>query len=128
MDIQLNSIPKINNVSKVSTVSRDFLDTEFEISKLKFKVKEEGKKNKSSLKYKEESLTLYYKPECPYCQKVLNFLETEDISMTLKDMSKDPSLKEELIAIGEKKQVPCLIHDGKPLYESDDIIKWLKSS
>ncbi len=49
MDIQLNSIPKINNVSKVSTVSRDFLDTEFEISKLKFKVKEEGKKNKSNI-------------------------------------------------------------------------------
>ncbi len=73
------------------------------------------------------TLILYYKPTCPYSQKVLNFLKTRDISITLKDISQDSSLKEELIKIGGKGQVPCLIHDGKPLYESDAIIKWLEN-
>jgi glutaredoxin len=32
----------------------------------------------------------------------------------------------ELLAVGGKKQVPCLFINGKPLYESLDIIQWLK--
>lgn len=30
--------------------------------------------------------------------------------------------------IGGKTQVPCLVIDGKPLYESLDIIEWLKTN
>ena len=37
----------------------------------------------------------------------------------------DKSNREELITIGGMSQVPCLVIDGKAMYESDDIIAWL---
>jgi len=36
--------------------------------------------------------------------------------------------REELISIGGQSQIPCLVIDGKALYESDDIIEWLKEN
>ena len=72
-------------------------------------------------------LTLYYKPTCPYCQKVLNFLTSQGISVPLKN-TLDNKNREELINIGGKNQVPCLIIDRKALYESDDIIEWFKNN
>ena len=40
----------------------------------------------------------------------------------------DSNATTELIQIGGKTQVPCLIIDGQALYESDDIIDWLKKN
>jgi glutaredoxin 3 len=72
-------------------------------------------------------LTLYYRPTCPYCVKVLDFLSENKITeITFKDISKNPEYVDELIDIGDKKQVPCLIIDETPLYESSDIIAWFK--
>lgn len=70
------------------------------------------------------SLVLYYRPSCPYCHKVLDFMKKENITLETKDTS-DPKIREELIQVGGKPQVPCLVHDGKALYESNDIINWL---
>lgn len=69
--------------------------------------------------------TLYYKKTCPYCQKVLSFMKENDIEMPLVDIL-EGSNADELIKIGGKRQVPCLIIDGKPLYESGDIIEYLR--
>ena len=71
-----------------------------------------------------QHLVLYYLPSCPYCIKVLDYMEKENIQIEKRNVS-DPKIKEELIEIGGKGQVPCLVIDGKPLYESDDIINWL---
>ena len=72
-------------------------------------------------------LELYYKPTCPFCQKVLRFIEENDIQdITLKDKDANPEFQSELVQTGGKTQVPCLFIDGKPLYESDAIIEWLK--
>lgn len=76
---------------------------------------------------KSDSLTLYILPGCPYCKKVISFLEQHNISMNMKDVS-DPDIKTELVHLGGKGQVPCLIHDGKALYESDEIITWIDSN
>jgi len=75
-------------------------------------------------------LILYYKPTCPYCIKVLHFLEQNDISVPLKNINENSLNRQELIDIGGKGQVPCLVIDGKALalYESDDIIQWFKES
>jgi len=70
-------------------------------------------------------LTLFYKPTCPYCQKVLAFTQQEDISLQMKNVSENSEIRQELMTIGGKTQVPCLIIDGKALYESDDIVQWL---
>lgn len=74
-------------------------------------------------------LELYYKAECPYCQKVLNYMmdncQIKDVELV--DIKKDNN-NEDLIKRGGKDQVPCLFIDGKALYESDDIIKYFKEN
>lgn len=53
-------------------------------------------------------------------------MEKQNIDdITLKNTS-DSETRDELISIGGKRQVPCLIIEGKALYESDDIIDYLK--
>lgn len=74
------------------------------------------------------SLTLYYKPSCPYCHKVLQFMESHDIELPLKNLMENSFHRQELLEIGGKGQVPCLMIDGQALYESDDIISWLDSN
>lgn len=69
-------------------------------------------------------LTLYGRTSCPYCMKVLRFMQSRNITIPLKDTTV-PENREELIRIGGKGQVPCLVIDGKALYESMDIIAWL---
>lgn len=45
-----------------------------------------------------------------------------------KDIVQDPEAAKELVQVGGKQQVPCLFIDGKPLYESLDIISWLEAN
>lgn len=70
------------------------------------------------------NMVLYYKPTCPYCRRVLSFMEDNDIVLELRDTT-NPDVRAELARIGGKPQVPCLLIDGKPLYESADIVSYL---
>lgn len=65
---------------------------------------------------------------CPYCAKVENFMEEEGIEIPTVNIQEDPEAMRELINNGGKRQVPCLYHDGEYLYESDDIIEFLKAN
>lgn len=80
----------------------------------------------SSKNTTQPELILYYSPSCPFCKKVLKYLAEKNPPISLKNVSIDPIAKEELYHIGGKVQVPCLFIDGTPLYESQDIIDWLK--
>lgn len=73
-------------------------------------------------------LALYYRPSCPYCQKVLSFMQQEKIQLDLCDISLEEKNRDELVRVGGKQQVPCLFIDGRALYESNDIIDWLKEN
>ena len=73
-------------------------------------------------------LTLYYSDTCPYCQKVLHFMEENRIRFPLKNTATNPAQRQELLKIGGKMQVPCLVIDGRALYESEDIIVWLENN
>jgi len=55
-------------------------------------------------------------------------MEENNIAFPLKNIRKDKKAARELKNKGGKKQVPCLFINGKPLYESDDIINWLKEN
>lgn len=72
-----------------------------------------------------DELKLYYLPTCPFCQKVLLFMKENDIEIE-KHSTREPAEREFLISHGGKNQVPCLFINGKALYESDDIIDYLK--
>lgn len=67
---------------------------------------------------------LYVMPGCPYCNKVLRFMEGRGIELPLKSTS-EPGAREELVSVGGKFQAPCLFIDGVAMYESDDIIAYL---
>ena len=74
-------------------------------------------------------LELFYKGECPFSKKVLSFMEEEGINeVELKEINEDPAAKDKLKEVGGKVQVPCLLIDGESLYESDDIIDWLREN
>ena len=74
-------------------------------------------------------LVLYYYPTCPYCRKVTKFIDRNDLDQVkLKNINQDQKAESELIEVGGKRQVPCLFIDGEPLYESNDIINWLKTN
>ncbi len=73
-------------------------------------------------------LTLYIRKSCPYCQKVLAYLEQAEKTLPLADADQNVEVVQTVIEIGGKKQFPCLMIDGEPLYESQDIINWLKSN
>ena len=76
-----------------------------------------------------EKLTLYVGTTCPFCKKVESFMEDNGIdSVEIKNIDKDKEAREYLIEKGGKKQVPCLFIGEEPLYESLDIIKYLKEN
>lgn len=75
-----------------------------------------------------KKLTLYYFDSCPFCVRVLRYLEDRKITVALKNTMQDPSARDELVQIGGKSQVPCLVIDGSPLYESADIIQWFEDN
>ncbi len=73
-------------------------------------------------------LELYIKPTCPYCMKVIRFLEKNDLDIELLNIDEDNAHREKLQEVGGSIQVPCLFIDGKPMYESSDIIDYLKEN
>ncbi len=73
-------------------------------------------------------LNLYYLETCPYCRKVLQFMEANNVRLGMKNASRQPGLRDELSEKGGKSQFPALEIDGKIMYESDDIIDWLKEN
>ncbi len=73
-------------------------------------------------------LKLFCMEACPYCKKVLRYIEKNNILVQIADIKKEPKNQEDLIKVGGLDQVPMLLIDGKPLYESSDIIAWLKEN
>ena len=74
-------------------------------------------------------IELYVLDSCPYSQKVMKYLEENHIEYVKHDVS-EPKNYEALQEIGGKSQVPFLFDKDKDLklYESDDIIEYLKNN
>ena len=72
---------------------------------------------------------LYKFDTCPYCRRVMSFIdESGRTDIEMHDIHKNDEDMKRLIEVGGKRQVPCLLIDGKPMYESLDIIEWLKKN
>ncbi len=70
---------------------------------------------------------LFVGTACPHCRKVENFMEENNIEIQIVNINEDREAMKELIGKGGKRQVPCLFHDGEYMYESNDIIEFLKN-
>ena len=75
-------------------------------------------------------LTLYYKPNCPFCNRVLATLDQLGLEAELKDVTSDQAIADELVAHGGKKQEPYLIdsEQGVSMYDSEAIVAHLRSN
>ena len=73
-------------------------------------------------------LDLFILETCPYCQKVIEFLDKEHMKYNKIDISNKDS-EASLIQIGGKRQVPFLVDNERniQMYESNDIIEYLKT-
>lgn len=73
-------------------------------------------------------LELYILSNCPYCKKVMDFMDGNGIEYSKNDISDDVN-NSNLIAIGGKEQVPFLYNTetNKGMYESDEIIEYIKT-
>lgn len=73
-------------------------------------------------------ITLYYFPECPFCKKVLDFIEGNGIEIELKNVREAVNLQE-LVEKTEKVKVPYIENseDNTKMHESDDIIEYLSN-
>ena len=74
-------------------------------------------------------LDLFILETCPYCKKVMKFLEESNIKYHKFDIiNKDNVLR--LLSIGGKEQVPFLYNEdtNEKIYESDDIIEYIKKT
>ena len=73
-------------------------------------------------------LELFKKDTCPYCVRVMDYIRQQGRDdIVYRDILEDDANRQRLIRVGGKQQVPCLFIDGVPLYESADIIDWLKA-
>ena len=73
-------------------------------------------------------LELYMFDTCPFCRRVLNYIdESGRTDVELHNIHKSEADRQRLIEVGGVEQVPCLFIDGVPMYESLDIIDWLKA-
>lgn len=75
-------------------------------------------------------LTLYYKPTCPFCQRVIQMAENLKVELDLKDVSEDEQAMNELLEKGGLRQVPYLVDSDKntAMYESSDIIDYIRDN
>ena len=72
---------------------------------------------------------LYYKPPCPFCQRVLEVADSLGVEFDLRDISDEEEFAAELVEKGGKRQVPFLVdtENNVSMYESDDIITYIKT-
>lgn len=80
---------------------------------------------------KTSALNIYEMLACPYCVKVRREVKRLGLNIKRIDIKIDPADKDTLIQEGGKFQVPCLRIERQQdntewLYESDDIIKFLR--
>ena len=71
-------------------------------------------------------IDLYILNDCPYCKKVMDYLNENNILFNKFDTAIDDNVLR-LLTIGGKEQVPFM-HDksnDKKLYESDDIVNYI---
>lgn len=74
-----------------------------------------------------ENTILYYRPDCPYCHKVLEYMDAAGIEVAKRNVYEGDNqmLLEEVSGQGG---VPVLVVGGEPIIGSDVIIEYLQKN
>lgn len=74
-----------------------------------------------------EKMRLFVGTICPYCTAVKNFIAENNIEgIEIVNINKDKEARDYLLEKGGMQQVPCLFVGDKPIYESQDIMNYLR--
>ena len=73
-------------------------------------------------------IDLFVLENCPYCKKVMNYMDNNGMKYNKIDISNKAS-EESLVNIGGKRQVPFMVDKDRniQMYESSDIIEYVKT-
>ena len=71
------------------------------------------------------TLELFKFDACPFCQMVMDHIESRGIKVIYCDISQDQKHLERLVADTGRRTTPCLYIDNKPMFESRDIMLWI---
>ena len=73
-------------------------------------------------------IDLFVLENCPYCKKVMKYMDEHNFQYNKIDISEKTS-EEALINIGGKRQVPFMVDKDRniQMYESNDIIEYVKT-
>ncbi len=72
-------------------------------------------------------LILYKYDACPFCIRVRRSLKKLGLQVPMRDIQSDAGARQELSSLGGSSMVPALSINGKIMYESRDIIEFLKT-
>ncbi len=72
-------------------------------------------------------LELFYYAQCPFCHMVVSHIKKLDLTekIIFKNTLEDPANRDFHMKTTGRTTVPCLYIDGKPMFESRDIMEWL---
>ena len=73
-------------------------------------------------------LEYFYFSSCPFCMMVDRVIRELDIKVEYKDIMSSQESLNRLVADTGRRTVPCLYIDNKPMFESSDIMDWLKKN
>lgn len=73
-------------------------------------------------------IELFILEQCPYCKKVMAYMDENGIKYKKIDIS-DKASEDALIQLGGKRQVPFMVDKDRnvQMYESNDIIEYVKT-
>ncbi|MCM1002883.1 MAG: glutathione S-transferase N-terminal domain-containing protein [Candidatus Gastranaerophilales bacterium] len=73
-------------------------------------------------------IDLFVLEQCPYCKKVMCYMDENGIKYNKIDIS-DKASEAALIQMGGKRQVPFMVDKDRniQMYESNDIIEYVKT-
>ncbi len=76
------------------------------------------------------NLQLFHKWQCPYSARVRDFIDEHGLKeqINYNEINESDEARGKLMKLTGKTQVPCLVVDGKPILESDEIVRWLQQN
>jgi glutathione S-transferase len=75
-------------------------------------------------------IELFHKQDCPFSARVREFIDEKHLRNQIEfhDVDEGKSTRARLVGLAGKEQVPCLVLDGEPILESEDIMQWLDTN
>lgn len=73
-------------------------------------------------------LELFKFDACPFCVRVMSTINDLNLKVKMRDIQYDNESLNKLVSDTGRRTVPCLYIDGKPMFESADIIAWLEDN